>query len=693
MVSTDARLRRRTILIHLFAIACLYTLCASIRFLVGETVIYPDAAHRAYLGWRWFALPTLLPHCGDWLPGHFYALGALCCLDENPWYAMVAGTLVVGLLATYGVYFLSVRLVPGRLSCAFATAVLFVTHHWIISMCVTPLSDVWYYLSVTIGLAGVVGWWSSRSKSSLWLGLLSLGLGTTFRFEPWILGFLTCGLLYFDILSGGMKRIRQSLGVLLAAPVLLGGFPLVWLVKDSLQAGFSSGNVNTQIRTIRQNYSEASFWQSFWTQPSQLVHSSGLLLLVALLGAFFLFKVEKTDRRRVHFLFLILVGSFFVVFNSLRYFGITSAAVQRMLLIHLICLLPYASFLLTSALGRPPVPRFLPRVPAALRYSVAGLLLAGFLYQSHSAFLPGKELKIDESPLQLARILRAAFDSKVITGIIRCESEPNSSQVTVWIVSGQPQRFFSTKTGKLGDVLPAEPGEDSKCDWEMTRPEGYPQPWNLAYVGPATGQTMGRLDNDRVVVECPQSRLAFFVRELLANSSTDFHAECLLRSVADASKDLFLPVETEARHQFADSVRLLKTVAELKSNIQGENQAEEVFLQALEDHPDDPETCFEYALFLGKTNRFEESLKWFLKSAPGYPREKRAYAWCEAANVALLLGKQEVAEDCIEKSIAWDPGYYWSYEIRAGLNQLRKKDRAALLDMRQAEELKRAARK
>ena len=669
-------------------VSLVHLVSAAVRFSLGETVIYPDAAHRAYLGWLWSADPVLIPYCGDWLPGHFFLLGIPCLILGDPWLAAVSMTLVVGLLAAVSIFFLSLSLFPGKLLPAVLASVFFSTHHWILSMCVTPLSEPWYFFLVLAGCAGLVGWLSAGGKGSLAFCLATLALATTIRFEAWIFGFLACALIYWNLFWDERTKWKQKVLVALVSPVFLGGFPLFWLIRDIL----GKGNIEYLAVRTQEKISESRFWEAFWAQPSHLLNSSWFLLAIAIAGVFIAARVEKPERRRICLQYFLLVVSFFLAFNSLRYFGVTSAGIRRMLLIHLACLIPFAAYALIQICGPTPAFRWVARLQSAIRYLVLFVIVSGIFFQSHRAFLPGKELGIDESPLQLARLLRRGFESKAISGTIDSHREPNASQFTVWILSGDPERFLYHSTGKLGNLRQPSQEEILDMEWRITRPGGYPDPWLLSFIGEASPEALVEINNERIRIECPRSAMATFAEGLFAQCSVDFQVNNLVGSVAEASPELALSF-VEAGHQaFPESTLLLRTKVDLTAKTSGDARAEIVLTEALANDPKNPHILFEYGLFLGKSGRYREAFERLREAAPLFPKEKRAYAWCEACNVALLLGENGSALEYVERSLEINPEYSWAYRLRAELRMREGRQRMGMIDLQKAQQLEQAGK-
>jgi Flp pilus assembly protein TadD len=602
----------------------------------------------------------------------------------------VAFTVVVGLGAVYALFFLCLQLFPRKYLSAFLAAFFFATHHWIISLCAAPFVDTLYYLSILVGMMGLLRWWQSRSRMGIAVALLWLFWTTTLRYEAWILASLACAAVFLELISERPSSLLKYWPVTLASPLLLGGFPAFWLWRQKNLSGHAFQNMEEVTEIVRGVHQDTGFLGAFLAQPKILCASSGLLLLLILVGVVAAFRSREAKPRRSHALYLGLILAFFCAFNSLRYFGVSNSSPWRLLLVHLICLMPYAGWFTARLSGRPRVVGGSGPVSKVAQVLALPSILGLIVIQSHRKPIWEDQAWIDHPPLQTGRILRSAFKDPHFDGLIESNPGPHESHISIWVLSGDPKRFYYLRNQRIASIWEASALEKASLVWSLSRAEEGVPLWVLERLKDRTGSETREVSSNGLRVKCRPGEIEFWSRLLLEYSRDDGEARVLAHSVAKASPEYAIPFVERALEEFPGSPDLCQAGAGFAAKTGNVNLAEDWYLSAVEEDGGNPNLLFEFGSFLLGSGRAEEALPHLHKAAENFEGEAHAYVWCVAGNAALANERFDVARDCYNRAIEVDPEYWYGYQLRGNFHQRTGEVRLASIDLARAAAFKQA---
>ncbi len=396
------------------AILVLALICA-LRLIIGAVLYDPprvwfhaDDYCRSIMAINWLKAPFWYPHDLHWLPLPFYLHGLASGLGPSvERWPFVLVSQAGMLLSTIGMYVLS-RAFFSRLASLIATYLHAVTA-WVAVMSYSALAEPVYYPLMIFGFAAYARWWRGTRPIHLFTACLLFTLAAAARYEAWlfivIVGLVTLGRLVV------MRPSLRQTGVIAGCLLLAGAVPLIWVGLNLREHGqllvFYSAN--------REAFHIAMYYLTPWDRavhyPERFALLSPLILTVCVI-AMFQRQVWHRPYRGV-LLLVALALTHLLILSILYYSGSGPSFVERIVLIHLLMLLPLAG----CGLARAWRSRFLP-----IRYASAVVLVAmAFVETTYAHYI------IQEQPFSEYRAMCGKYEALV--ALLREEGDDGPTQV------------------------------------------------------------------------------------------------------------------------------------------------------------------------------------------------------------------------------------------------------------------------
>lgn len=316
----------------------LIKIALAVAFYDGPRIwLHGDDYSRALFALRWAADPFVFTPDMAWLPLPFYVYGAASWLLTGHYqlgFAVV--TQAISILTLFPLIALTRRL-HGGVAAALA-GMLYVFIAWQVILSLSCMAEPLFYLLTLSAIYYLTIWSESRRARHLATAMIFFALGAATRYEGWILlPFVSI----FVLLTTGRSRPRFRACLWLIIPWLV---PAAWMVQSArvFGTGFRFYNVNRE--------SFDSVLQGAGVFDRLLMYPQALLNISVLIPALFAVFVWRSRRRApaaYRFVWIMLAGHFLILVGA--YVGGSGPLfVQRVVLLHIILMLPFAGALLAT---------------------------------------------------------------------------------------------------------------------------------------------------------------------------------------------------------------------------------------------------------------------------------------------------------------------------------------------------------
>ncbi len=286
----------------------LFVLAFAVRtvfMLMSDNFFNGDSGARLYMSYIWSVQPTFFMGF-DWLPLHFYLMGAAIRLTGDVvWAPRMVGVLL-GALTIIPFYYLVKRYFG--IFIAVLSAVLFVMKPMHINLSVVTLSEVPFAFFIISAAALFAAFDQNPEKrGKLYMSALFLACACFIRFEGW----LYCALFFAVLLYK-----RESFSTLMRYGLLLAVAPCIVLVYSWLGTGDPFRGVSFSDYEVRQwaYYHHVSNLDNLKSVPKAF---SGLALLFIPVGI-----ILTANRKRLFYL-LILIAPLLIVLYKMYMLSLT----------------------------------------------------------------------------------------------------------------------------------------------------------------------------------------------------------------------------------------------------------------------------------------------------------------------------------------------------------------------------------
>jgi dienelactone hydrolase len=343
-------LSRRTAALGLLALMLARVALAVILYDPARVWLTQDDYCRALMAVAWGRDPYLYPGDLHWLSLPFYVYGLASHLVAHDWHPLFAGLSQTASILTLWVLYRLGRLFFARgaaiIACGFFTFA-----GWPIVLGYAALAEPLYYLLTLTGVYGFALWWTSskrrRARRGLVLYALCLALAMLTRYEAWVLGALCVGLGIWHLRKRNPERRTAVVDLLLlAAPFVA---PAWWITENLRVLGVPLAFYDAN----RSAFRDALY--ALGPLGRVLRYPVAFVLLCVPLAAL-LAAAPLLDRRRfVHrpALLWLIAGGHFTAITLLYISGSGPSFVDRIVLPHLLLLLPVCGAVIAAGLASP----------------------------------------------------------------------------------------------------------------------------------------------------------------------------------------------------------------------------------------------------------------------------------------------------------------------------------------------------
>lgn len=299
--------------------------------------LHGDDYSRALFALRWAADPFVFTPDMAWLPLPFCVYGAASWLLAGHYQlGFTVVTQAISILTLLPLIALTRRLYGG-LAAALA-GVLYVFIAWQVILSLSCMAEPLFYLLTLSAIRFLTIWSESRRARHIAAAMIFFALAAATRYEGWILlPFVSI----FVLLNTVRSQPRVRTGLWLIIPWLV---PAVWIVQSArvFGTGFRFYNVNREsFDSVLQG---AGVFDRLMMYPEALLNVS---VLIPALFAVFVWRSRRSASAAARFVWIMLAGHFLILVAA--YVGGSGPLfVQRVVLLHIILMLPFAGALLAT---------------------------------------------------------------------------------------------------------------------------------------------------------------------------------------------------------------------------------------------------------------------------------------------------------------------------------------------------------
>jgi hypothetical protein len=304
MITTGA-IAKRTMILSIVACGILTAALHLGLLLHGLYGISADESGRTMDAYTW--LCTGSPQSDVWLPFHRIIVGAGLLVWNELFLVPRIISFAFGLLAFGAIVWMAHELFRDR-TVTLATAFLSALFPPRIILSVVPLTEIEFIAVLLIGFVFYMRWIRLKNSLQILASALCIGIGTTIRYEGWIVAFVFALLLLLKRDYRTMLFTRSIVGYLVL--FLLAVFPLYWTAAAFYEThrllGFASSHAERYRRAFH-----IDAMKIVWHNPvTQFLYQNALSLnLIGMLSLVSLFRSDKQKQE-----FLILPASAMAVF-------------------------------------------------------------------------------------------------------------------------------------------------------------------------------------------------------------------------------------------------------------------------------------------------------------------------------------------------------------------------------------------
>lgn len=288
------------LLIFTAAIIRLYIL------LISNNCFKADPISRVFVTMKWLAKKGLtLPESGDWLPLHFYIMGAALRIYYNPFFVPKFISFVFGVLSIVVFYKLVHMIFGERISFLSLGLLVFYPIHILCST--VSLSEVIFLFFLLFSFYLFFRYLEVRSTRLLLLSALSLACASMLRYEAWLF------ILFIPYLLSIEKgaRLRDAAYFLFITSIL----PVLWIAS-----------LKFNVLSFKHDEAVGPFLLSIgYTLPKRLYYWQGLLynsfgpLFYMALVAGLYFSIRAGKAIRYYTAMCLAIFIFFILATTLKY--------------------------------------------------------------------------------------------------------------------------------------------------------------------------------------------------------------------------------------------------------------------------------------------------------------------------------------------------------------------------------------
>ena len=299
--------------------------------------LHGDDYSRALFALRWAADPFVFTPDMAWLPLPFYVYGAVSwLLAGNYQLGFTVVTQAISILTLFPLIALTRRLYGG-LAAALA-GVLYVFISWQVILSLSCMAEPLFFLLTLSAIYFLTIWSESRKARHIAAAMICFALGAATRYEGWILlPFVSV----FVLLIAGRSQRRLRTGLWLIIPWLV---PAAWMVQSAraFGTGFRFYDVNRE--SFDSVLQSAGVFDRLLMYPEALLNVS---MLIPALFAVFVWRSRRSASVAARFVWIMLAGHFLILVGA--YVGGSGPLfVQRVVLLHIILMLPFAGAILAT---------------------------------------------------------------------------------------------------------------------------------------------------------------------------------------------------------------------------------------------------------------------------------------------------------------------------------------------------------
>lgn len=322
---------------------CVLRLAIAVAFYDPPRVwLHADDYCRALMAVYWAEAPYWYPGDLHWLPLPFYVNGLVASIGpQDARWPFVLVSQAAALLSILGVY--AVARAMFSQAAALVAAALHAVTAWVAVMSYAALAEPIYYPLVVWGFAAYLCWWRGARAIHLLAACACLTLAAAARYEAWlfiiILGVTTLWRLVS--VRPSWRQIVTALGCLLVA----GAVPFAWVVENVRMQGTPLAFYGAN----RDDFNVALYHLPtiirVFIYPVAFILLSPIILLITTV-AMYKWRPWKWPVTGV---LLAIVLSHLVIMTGLYTAGSGPYFVERIVLVHLLLLLPLTGHAMVQA--------------------------------------------------------------------------------------------------------------------------------------------------------------------------------------------------------------------------------------------------------------------------------------------------------------------------------------------------------
>lgn len=447
---------RQTALLFLLSFILLASLISLHRWVRGQWLGSGDDYGRLGYAMHWAHDPFFATDDHLWLGGNFAILGSAIALAKDPMEGVLLFSLLSwGVLAGAFLLFARVFGVPPVASGTAAAMALL--HPATQPLLLTSMPDVLFWGLTMGGMAAIFRAWiePDRGLPCIALGTLLLSIGTTLRYEAWVLSLAASGCLYAWLWCHGRGRGAAAWGLAFLG-LLPFVYPTFWISSSAARLGDPLRFARNEHNPLWRHYTWGGDLRLAQDQATTLggrlrdfLHPVKNMLLMApvatILALVALLPGGNVRHRLALLVPVVWVGTVgMIAFRS----GISGNSPERLAMIAALSLTLIGTAAVLARAGES-----LYRQCAALAVLVGALALGNRLAREHTRYRP--HLALDTSAITMGLRMRYEFGpaAEFLEGV------SHKKKIALWgsrmrgdqgefnalrALSGEPERFVVT---------------------------------------------------------------------------------------------------------------------------------------------------------------------------------------------------------------------------------------------------------